>query len=360
MANQNQQQNNVDSVLDRLLSPSPASAGGSFYGRFRQRRRFGGLIALGALGLIGLVFLLNALWWKAPPKFPTGGFIAVKEGMTIQDVSKLLAEQSIIRSAFWFKVWSVALGGDTGVKAGEYYLSAPLSVIELAKRFTRGIHNLIPTRITIPEGLSNAEIATLFAKQLKNFNRKNFLELAKKKEGYLFPDTYSFSPSATETDVIAEMEANFQKRIEPLKADMEAFLSAQAGGQSLHDILTMASLIEGEARRSETRKQVSGILWNRLDLGMPLQVDAVFPYILGKDTYEITTDDLKYDSPYNTYLYVGLPPGPINNPSLDSISAAIHPATTKYLYYLTDNEGEMRYAVTHAQHLTNRAKYLNK
>ena len=353
-------QRNIDSILDYLLSPStpgahsPAPTVGSFYDRFRQRGLYLKLLTLGGVALLTLSVLVYALWWKAPPKFPAGLSIAVKEGTTLTEVSHVLEDLNVIRSEFWFKAWSIVLGGNRGLKAGEYYFAAPISVFELAKRFTRGIQNIVPVRVTIPEGLSNKEVAKLLSRSLPRLNQKRFLELAKAKEGYLFPDTYIFQPSMTEEAIIKVMEENFAKRIQPLQEGMNDF------GKPLEEIITMASLIEGEARKTATRKQVSGILWRRFELGMPLQVDAVFPYIMGKDTFEVTFEDLKYDSPYNTYLYLGLPPGPINNPSLDSIEAAITPTATKYLYYLTDHDGEMRYASTHAQHLTNRAKYLGK
>jgi len=280
--------------------------------------------------------------------------VEVTPGMTMNQVSTLLADKDVIRSAFWFKAWSMLIGGSRSVKAGQYHLAAPLPVWDIAKRFTRGIQDLQSIRVTIPEGLSNDGVATVLSKSLVAFDRKRFLALAKEEEGYLFPDTYVFLPTVTEVEVISKMEDNFNERIAPLQPAMHDF------GKSLHDILIMASLLEGEARTPETRTEISGILWNRLKLGMPLQVDAVFPYILGKNTYEITSDDLKVDSPYNTYLYAGLPPGPINNPGLDALSAAVAPAVTKNLYYLSDKDGVMHYAVTHEQHLINRAKYLGK
>ena len=131
-----------------------------------------------------------------------------------------------------------------------------------------------------------------------------------------------------------------------------------ASGHSFSDIIIMASLIEREARRSEDRRMVAGVLWNRIKKGMPLQVDAVFGYIYGRTTYSPSFDDLKIDSPYNTYKYAGLPAGPICNPGLDAIEAALHPAETKYLYYLTGRDGLMRYATTYALHKANIAKYL--
>ncbi len=299
-------------------------------------------------------FSIHALWWRAPSRFPVGISVSIKEGMTLGEASLLLDRMEIVRSAFWFKIWSTLLGGDRGLKAGEYYLSVPASVFQLAKRFTQGTLDMVSVRVTVPEGLSNAKIADILRVSLPRFNRERFLKLTAKKEGYLFPDTYVFSPNIKEEKIIAEMEQNFENRTLPLQEKINDF------GKPLHDVLTIASLIEGEVRTTESRKQVSGILWKRLALGMPLQVDAVFPYILGKNTFELTSDDLKIDSPYNTYLYAGLPPGPINNPSLDAISAAITPTSSEYLYYLTDKEGLLHYAKTHEQHLVNRAKYLGK
>jgi len=280
--------------------------------------------------------------------------------MPLVKIALSLKEQDFVRSPFWFKAWGVLLGGGKGVKAGEYHFSEPLSVFALAKRLTSGEQHLPVVRIVVPEGLSNAQVAGILSKNLKEFDRDRFLALAKRKEGYLFPDTYTFFQNTTEEEVIAEMAKNFEERLAPFTAAIADFLPAQAGGKPLHSVLTMASLVEGEARTNETRRQISDILWRRLERGMPLQVDAVFPYILGKNTYEVTSEDLKTDSPYNTYANTGLPPGPINNPSLDAIDAVIRPIPSAYLYYLSDKNGVMHYAVTHQEHLINRAKYLQK
>ena len=127
-------------------------------------------------------------------------------------------------------------------------------------------------------------------------------------------------------------------------------------GDVSKDIVIMASLIEKEVPDSDDRKIVSGILWKRLDIGMPLQVDAVFPYLTGRR--EILSDDLKIDSPYNTYLYKGLPPGPIANPGLDAIEAARNPKSSSYFYYLSGKDGKTHFAKTFAEHLKNKEKYL--
>lgn len=133
----------------------------------------------------------------------------------------------------------------------------------------------------------------------------------------------------------------------------------EKSGRSLEDIIVMASILEGEAKTREDMEIVSGILWKRIEIGMPLQVDTSFVYILGKATEDLTLSDLEVKSPYNTYLYKGLPPGPISNPGLDSIRAAVNPTTTPYLYFLTGNDGKMYYARTFDEHVKNKQKYLN-
>jgi UPF0755 protein len=148
------------------------------------------------------------------------------------------------------------------------------------------------------------------------------------------------------------MRDNFDAKLAPLVADV------RASGRRLSDTVILASLVEKEARTSVNRRIVAGILLNRLRLGMPLQVDAVFGYIYGRDTYSPSFADLKVDSPYNTYMHPGLPPGPINNPGLDALLAVLHPTETAYLYYLTDRDGVMHYAKTYATHQANQAKYL--
>jgi UPF0755 protein len=121
----------------------------------------------------------------------------------------------------------------------------------------------------------------------------------------------------------------------------------------------MASILEGEARLLETRRIVAGILWKRISLGMPLQVDTTFKYELGKTTFDLTTEDLKADSAYNSYTRLGLPPTPVSNPGIESILAAVTPIKTNYLYFLTDKKGEMHYATTHEGHVANKFKYLS-
>ena len=152
--------------------------------------------------------------------------------------------------------------------------------------------------------------------------------------------------------MLAVFEENFNVKIKSIDDAIRAFK------KPLKDIVIMASILEAEARTTETRRIIAGILWKRLDIGMPLQVDAAFQYIDGKTTFQLATSDLETDSPYNTYTRKGLPPTPITNPGLDAILATITPIKTPYLYYLTDKDGKMHYAVTHEGHLANKEKYL--
>ena len=328
----------------------------SFSDRYARTALSSRLAWLG-VAVIVIVIVSVFLWffaWRAPARFPSDADFAVQKGATLSKIAERLAERDFVRSPLWFKAWSVGLGGQGGLKAGEYYFGAPLSVVGVARRLTSGAQELPLVKITIPEGLSNRKVALILSQALPRFNRERFLLLAAEREGYLFPDTYSFFPNTSEENIIKDMEDNFTRRTAASAEHITAF------GRSREEIIIMASLIEGEARTEETRRTVSGILWKRLGAGMPLQVDAVFPYIFGDRPYDLTDGDLLVDSPYNTYKYAGLPPAPISNPGIDAIRAAIMPIETPYWYYLSDREGNMHYAVSHDEHLANRAKYLQR
>jgi UPF0755 protein len=237
--------------------------------------------------------------------------------------------------------------------AGDYYLEKPQNTIILAWRFSRGLYDLKSVRVTIPEGTNVLEMSKIFSKDLYNFNDKEFLSLASTSEGYLFPDTYYLLPNIEAKEVFTLMRDNFDKKIKELDLEIKKF------NKPLVDIIKMASIVEEEGRTDFTRQMIAGILWRRLSIKMPLQVDAAFVYVNGKkDSKLITLDDLKIDSPYNTYVYRGLPPTPISNPGLNSIRATITPVTSKYFFYLSDDDGEMHYAITHDEHVANKEKYL--
>jgi len=290
---------------------------------------------------------------SAPGSFPAGTVFVVEEGETLSGAAQSLEEEGIIRSPFFFKALLTVFDGTKGLVAGEYYLAEKQGVMGIAWRLARGHYQLENIRITIPEGFSSSEIAARMGEKFSRFDPERFVELARTYEGYLFPDTYLFLPNVTADQVVKAMTDNYQKRIVTIESEIRAF------GKPIEDVIVMASIIEEEARTEESRRMIAGILWKRLLVGMPLQVDAAFAFVNGKKaSSELTLDDLKIQSPYNTYVNKGLPPGPISNPGLDSIKATVTPIASQYFYYLTDEDGVMRYAVTHDQHVANKDRYL--
>ena len=302
------------------------------------------------------VFLLVSIsfyiFFRTPPSdFPLNTVITIEEGESLQNITNNLYSEKVIKFPIIFRSAVIIMGGERNVIAGDYLLDKKEGPVDLAYRLIKGQFHLDILRITIPEGWNVYEIGNHLEKSLKNFDKDTFIELAEGFEGYLFPDTYFIADTARPKTVINLMRSNFEEQIKSIGG-------LATSTKSLHEIITMASILEGEANTTESRKIVSGILWKRITAGMRLQVDATFKYINGKGTFQLTYDDLKIDNPYNTYVYKGLPPGPIGNPGLDAINAALYPKTTRYLYFLTGNDGKMYYGRTFEEHKRNKALYL--
>lgn len=290
---------------------------------------------------------------KEPVDFPAGRIITLEEGLSLKEAGEVLEDQSLVRSATWLRNFVIFFSGEKGVIAGDYFFEEPVTLITIAKTITDKNYRMEPQRITIPEGYLSSEMAEVYSSKLARFDKDIFLEKAAALEGYLFPDTYFFLPTASEDVVIKSMQDNFYSKIEPIKDAIEQ------SEYSLSEIITMASILELEGKTKDSREVIAGILWKRLEIGMPLQVDASFIYISGKGTSEITVDDLKSDSPFNTYKFKGLPPSPISNPGLESILAALNPKESDYLYYLSDKDGHMYYAKDFETHKKNKALYID-
>jgi len=303
-------------------------------------------------GVILFFLIFYGFFIKAPTAFPVGRLLTVENGSTFDQTAIFLQKNNIIQSPLFFRFFVFLFGGDKKVMAGDYIFSGRVSVIDVARKVTHGDFGLTSQKIVIPEGTSVSEISIIIKNQISDFDAKTFVKLALEKEGYLFPDTYFFMNNIKPAAVISAMNNNFNEKIKTIQKQIDGFK------KPLKDIITMASLVEEEARTAETRKIIAGILWKRLSIEMPLQVDAVFPYILGKNTYEVDADDLQIDSPYNTYKYKGLPKGPITNPGLEAILDTITPTKTAYLYYLSDKKGVMHYASSFGEHVANKQKFL--
>ncbi|HEY0980116.1 MAG TPA: endolytic transglycosylase MltG [Candidatus Paceibacterota bacterium] len=291
-------------------------------------------------------------FFAAPDNFPIPYHLTIEPGQTLFSVSNELLADNVIRSPRVFEIFMLSLGNEKSISEGEYYFSEPMTALGVAMRISGKQFGIDRERITFPEGFTTINMADRLSATFPNFDKELFLELAKDDQGYLFPDTYGFFPSLAPDLVVTTLKRNFDKKITPLEEDIEK------SGRSLEDTITMASIIEKEANGPEDRAIISGILWKRISIDMPLQVDAPFLFLLNKESSELTLKDLAMDSPYNTYKYKGLPPGPINNPGLESIKAAIAPQSSPYLYYLHDSQGGIHYASTYQQHQANINRYL--
>ncbi len=304
--------------------------------------------------LAGLI-VWDILWLtyiRPPADFPARSFFTVEKGIGLSQLSAQLESARLIRSAGFFKLSAYISGNQGRVLSGEYFVNAPVSSIELLSRIANGAFGIEYKEVTIPEGSSVKQAAEIIKKAIPEFDTKRFIAIAAPFEGYLFPDTYRFLPKTTPEEVLQVTQKNFDDKIATIQSDIVKF------GKPLSDIVKMASIVEEEGRTTITRRTISGILWKRISIGMPLQVDASFLYINGKNSYTLTLDDLAIESPYNSYLHKGLPPTPITNPGLDSLSATISPISTPYLYFLTDKHGVMHYARTFDEHRANKSQYL--
>ncbi len=336
---------NIQRWLDLLDRSRAALARGARRGANRRT-----LLILGVAIVILVPVYVGLL--SAPSGFPAGELITIEQGSSLQDIAKQLESERVVRSSLAFRALVTLLGSERGIPAGDYLFPEPRGLLSVAQSFAYGRHGLEPTRIYIPEGATVSEMAQLFEGRLLRFDAGVFTDHAARYEGYLFPDTYFLLPNTNEDTVIASLRQNFETHLETLAPDIASF------GRPLTDVITMASIVEREARDYDDRRKIAGVLWRRLDIGMPLQVDAAFVYSIGKGTFDLTLDDLKSDSPYNTYTNTGLPPTPIGNPGEAAIRAAVHPIDEGYLYYLADDDGVTHFSKTYEQHLRNKSLYL--
>lgn len=306
------------------------------------------LIYTGALLLVVVIVAFTAPPRAAQPE----SMITVPTGLSATGVAQHLKAADIIYSPLLFRVAVLLEESDQAIKSGSYLFEKPVGVWHVATRMINGDFGQTQISVRLPEGSTRMQMAAQLEDSLPGFDTATFLTLTEGEEGYLFPDTYFFAQDATAETVVETLETTFNKKIEGLK---ETFASSD---HSLEDIITMASLIEKEVHNPDDQRIVSGILWKRLDIGMALQVDAPFFYVLGKTSSELTREDLETDSLYNTYTRPGLPPTPIGNPGLSAIEAALDPLETEYLFYLSDTDGVTHYARDFEEHKENKIRYL--
>ncbi|WP_442603537.1 endolytic transglycosylase MltG [Paenibacillus sp. KN14-4R] len=303
--------------------------------------------------------------------------VKIEQGMGTRKISSLLEEKGLIRNAAVFMGYLKWNNQGSLFKAGEYAMTPGVTFDQIIDQLNKGlIVKEEMVRLTIPEGYTIQQIFDKL-KGLTEFNADVFLKqvdqptgltsevalqipnndkLRHPLEGYLFPETYEFKKGSTEKDIIVRMTEELDSKLEQLPIGWKDQLTKH--NVTFHEMLTIASLIEKEVAVDKERGLVAGVIYNRLNKKMPLQIDATIQYLFDKPKERLLLKDLKIESPYNTYLNAGLPPGPIGSPSLDSIRAALYPEASKYLFYVTKKDGskEHLFAETFEEHQKNNAE----
>jgi UPF0755 protein len=321
--------------------------------------------------LVVLAAVAVAAWLFAGVNRPFKGyseperFVEVPQGAGPSAIGRRLVEAGVVRDTFSFRFELARSRAGRRLQAGEYRFDRPMTVREVVAKLARGDVYLLP--ITFREGLTVKQMSELF--QAKGFGPASefvaaardarlaapFDPAARDLEGYLFPDTYALPRKATAAQLVTRMVGGFERVLTP-----ELRARAAARGLGVRQLVTLASIVEKETGKAEERPLVAAVYSNRLKMGMGLQCDPTVIFALereGRYTGNLTREDLHFDSPYNTYRYAGLPPGPIASPGRASLEAAANPADVPYVYFVSRNDGTHAFATTLAEHNHNVFEY---
>lgn len=297
----------------------------------------------------------------------------VEEGASVVSIAKDLEEQGIITSVFFFKVYTKL--SDSILQAGTFELTQGMNLRSVVREL--GYAKAEEVEVTIPEGYTLAQIGDVIVEAMPEIETADWESVVSGQdlrllagieilngissdqglEGYLFPDTYRFRADANAATVAETMVLTLMRRLAQNDITIPRNLIFE-GGLTFHEMITLASIVEREVRSPEDMKLVAGIFYTRMKIGMALQADSTVNYVTGKSDTAISLEDSRVDSLYNTYRNLGLPPGPISNPGMNAILAVLHPTDSDYLYFLTTDEGEVIYAKTFNEHVTNKYQYL--
>lgn len=327
-------------------------------------------VAFLLLFLVALLPISGFAWWKGSTGAPSNSSEKVRfvipKGKSASQVSSELYKNGLIKSPLAFKLYVRINGTSDNIQAGEFELPRNLTLTEVLGELSKGPLQLW---VTIPEGLRREEVADRFVAGLQIPDSESevfetqFLEASKNLEGKLFPDTYLFPRDATGSRVATRMNDVFKSKVGALsKSEMISALTDE-------ELLVLASLVERETKGGAERPVVAGIIMNRINIGMPLQIDASVQYAIASSKCKntnvkcdwwpiLTLEDLSISSPYNTYKNNGLPAAPIASPGLSAITASYNPESSEYFYYIHDPKGVIHYAKTLEEHNANVAKYL--
>ena len=321
------------------------------------------LLVLAAGGAAAAVYLRLQQPYRGYPGAEQ--FVEIPAGAGTRTIGDRLVAAGVVRDRLTFRAALLISGQARVLKAGEYKFDRPMTALEAVGKIARG--DVYVITVTIPEGLNIREMAALAesrgvgtaAEFITGANDRSLMRgldaSARNLEGYLFPDTYPVTPRTDTLRLVRAMADRFQHVLTP-----EMRNAIEQRGLSIHQTVTLASIVEKEAARPDERPLVAAVYLNRFRLGIPLQCDPTVIYALqlaGKYTGNLRRDDLLFDSPYNTYRYPGLPPGPIASPGKGSLDATIHPADVDYLYFVSRNDGTHAFARTLEEHNRNVQKY---
>ena len=308
------------------------------------------LVLLGAL-LIS-IFSLYGYFLNSPV---TAGdwprSITVSPGTSVKDITEAFETEQLVKSKELLYFALTLLHNPEDIKASTYVFEEPLSTLAVAKKLVAGDFDSDLIKFTHREGERATHIASEASEVLEDFDTETFLARAIPLEGKLYPETYFIPKTFTADELVDLMVDSYERHVGPT-------LAQNMTGLSDEEMIILASILEPEANSLESMSMVSDILQRRMEEGMPLQADASIEYILDKPLKELTPDDLRVDSPYNTYLNRGLPPTPIGNPGIEAIKAVLNPTPSNYVFYITDNDGVFHYAVTYDEHKANIERYL--
>lgn len=316
----------------------------------------------------GLLLILAFAGWAFSAPVDLGAnerTLTITQGESVSAIAKKLASSGIIRSDMLFRTYFWVMYSSKTIKSGDYRFSGSLTLPAVSTQLIAGIPKREKT-LRVIEGWTAAQIAEYFEREgvgtrgqidtalNKDWSaRFRFIKQGVSLEGYLFPDTYRVFYDARPEDVIEKMLSNFDRKV---TTDMRARLTTV--GYSLRDVVILASILEREVRSDADRARAADLFYRRLSAGMPLQADSTVNYITGKNAPSASMADIAVDSPYNTYKQKGLPPGPISNPGLSALNAALHPEKNPYWYFLTPKDGSVIYAKTLDEQVRNKRKFL--